>query len=450
MGFEKALLRIGECVADHGLHGVGSYQPARDLLIRQSPRVGGEPLHRGGETTVEAAVRLCAHLVGGVLPIQGPPGAGKTFTGARMICELVRKGKKVGITANSHKVIRNLINATIKAADELGIELQCCQKAGEVEDPQHRLSFATNNEGLFAALRAGASVGGGTAWLWSRPDAVETVDVLFVDEAAQMSLANVLAVSQAAKTVVLIGDPQQLDQPMQGSHPEGTDMSALDHILDGKRTIGRDQGLFLEETWRLHPAICAYTSELFYDGKLRSKDGLEKQVINGWNPISASGLHFLPVEHTGNQNCSPEEAKAVANLVSTMLNSKATWVDREGREKPVTLDDIIIITPYNAQVFEIQQCLPGARVGTVDKFQGQEAAIAIYSTATSSHADAPRGMEFLYSLNRLNVATSRAKCVSILVGSPQIFEAECRTPRQVQLANAFCRFLEMAKPFSVE
>jgi uncharacterized protein len=266
--------------------------------------------------------------------------------------------------------------------------------------------------------------------------------VLFVDEAAQMSLANVLAVSQAAKT--LIGDPQQLDQPTQGSHPEGTDVSALDHILGGERTIAPDKGLFLEETWRLHPVICAYTSELFYDGKLRSRDGLEQQVIKGGGPINRCGLYFLPVAHNGNQNCSPEEAQAVGRLVRAILAGNATWVDRERQEKPITLNDILIITPYNAQVFEIQQCLPGARVGTVDKFQGQEAPLAVYSTASSSHADAPRGMEFLYSLNRLNVATSRAKCASILVSSPQVFEAECRTPRQIQMVNAFCRYLEMA------
>jgi uncharacterized protein len=441
----EALVRIGTHIADHGLPGIGPYQAARDLLIRDRPRAGGEPLHLVGEATVEAAVRLCGHLTGGVLPIQGPPGAGKTFTGARMVCELVRRGKKVGVTANSHKVIRNLIGAVIKAADELGIDLQCCQKADEVEDPQHRLSFAKSNEELFAALRGGASVAGGTAWLWSRPDAFEMVDVLFVDEAAQMSLADVLAVTQAAKTVVLIGDPQQLDQPMQGSHPEGTDVSALDHILGGERTIPADKGLFLEETWRLHPAICAYTSELFYDSKLRSRDGLEQQVIKGAGPVNGFGLYFMPVAHNGNQNCSPEEAQAVGHLVRAILAGDATWIDREGLEKPIALNDIVIITPYNAQVFAIQQCLPGARVGTVDKFQGQEAPIAIYSTATSSHADAPRGMEFLYSLNRLNVATSRAKCVSILVSSPQIFEAECRTPRQVQLANAFCRYLEIAE-----
>jgi uncharacterized protein len=255
----------------------------------------------------------------------------------------------------------------------------------------------------------------------------------------------VLAISQAAKTVVLIGDPQQLDQPTQGSHPDGTDVSALSHILGNELTIPPDKGLFLEETWRLHPTICAFTSELFYGGKLRSKAGLDVQTIKSSGPISGSGLQYLPVEHTGNQNCSPEEAAAVADLVKATLASGATWVDRDGEEREITLDDIVIITPYNAQVFEIQRRLPGARVGTVDKFQGQEAPIAIYSTATSSHADAPRGMEFLYSLNRFNVATSRAQCLSILVSSPQIFEAECRTPRQIQLANAFCRYLELAQ-----
>ncbi len=439
-----SLFRLGKYVAEHGLRGKGPYRAARDLLLREKPRVGGQPLRRGETTALEAAVRLCKHLAPGILPIQGPPGAGKTFTGARMICELVRRGKTVGITANSHKVIRHLIDATIQAADENGVDLRCCQKTTEARKPQHRLVFAAKNEELFAALETGTSVGGGTAWLWSRPEAFEKVDVLFVDEAAQMSLANVLAVSQAAKTVVLIGDPQQLDQPTQGSHPDGTDVSALDHILAGEQTISSDKGLFLEETWRLHPDISSYTSELFYEGKLVSKAGLEKQIIKAAGPISGSGLRYLPVEHNGNQNCSPEEAQAVGSLVNGILESRAAWIDRDGQERPVGLNDIVIITPYNAQVFEIRKCLPEARVGTVDKFQGQEAPIAIYSTATSSHADAPRGMEFLYSLNRLNVATSRAKCLSIMVGSPQIFEAECRTPRQMQLANAFCRYLEMA------
>jgi uncharacterized protein len=315
-----------------------------------------------------------------------------------------------------------------------------------MEDAQSRLSFAKSNKELFAALGTTAMVGAGTAWVWAAPEAFEIVDVLFVDEAAQMSLANVLAVSQAAKTIVLIGDPQQLDQPMQGSHPDGTDVSALDHILGDEHTIPPDKGLFLDQTWRLHPDICSFTSELFYDSKLASRAGLDVQVINATGPISGAGLRHIPVVHHGNQNCSPEEASAIETLVESILGSGARCVDRDGQERPVTLDDIIIITPYNAQVFEIQRRLPGARVGTVDTFQGQEAPIAIYSTATSSCAEAPRGMEFLYSLNRLNVATSRAKCVCIMVGSPELFDAECRTPRQVRLANAFCRYLELARP----
>jgi uncharacterized protein len=446
---KDALVRLGEHVAEHGVIGEGPYQAARDLLLREKPRVSGQPLRQEGETSVQAAVRLCGHLSGGIIPIQGPPGAGKTFTGAQMISELVKEGKRVGITANSHKVIRNLVDRTIEAAGKNGVNLHCCVKADKAEVPQHRLTFVKDNGDLLGALGNTAQVGGATAWLWSDQDAFEALDVLFVDEAAQMSLADVLAVSQAAKTVVLIGDPRQLDQPMQGSHPEGTDVSALDHILAGHQIIPPDKGLFLDETWRLHPKICAYTSELFYGAKLRSKAGLEKQAIRQKESLDGAGLYYLPVEHTGNQNSSLEEANAIAALVKRVLANKATWIDGEGKEQPVTLNDILIIAPYNAQVFEIQQRLPGARVGTVDKFQGQEAPIAIYSTATSSHADAPRGMEFLYSLNRLNVATSRAKCISVMVSSPHIFEAECRTPRQIQLANAFCRYLEMASVLAV-
>ena len=442
----ESLLGIGAYVAENGLFGDGPHLAARDLLLREPPRVGGQPLYRPGQTAVEAAVRLCGSLKGGILAIQGPPGAGKTYTGAHMICELVRQGKTVGITANSHKVIRHLIDEAIEAADKQGITLYCCQKPAAMEDAQPRLSFARSNTDLLAALGNTAMVGAGTAWLWASPEAFEAVDVLFVDEAAQMSLANVLAVSQAAKTVVLIGDPQQLEQPTQGSHPEGTDVSALDHILGGQRTISPDKGLFLDQTWRLHPDICAFTSELFYDGKLMPRAGLELQVINAAGSICGSRLCYLPVIHHGNQNSSPEEASAIGTLVENILGSKAMWVDVEGRQKPVALKDIMIITPYNAQVFEIQRRLPGVQVGTVDKFQGQEAPIAIYSTATSSLADAPRGMEFLYSLNRLNVATSRAKCMCIMVGSPELLEVDCRTPRQAQLANAFCRYLELAHP----
>jgi uncharacterized protein len=391
-------------------------------------------------------LRLAPSLQAGVLPIQGPPGSGKTYTAARMICELVRAGKKVGITANSHKVIRNVLDEAIKAADKLGVTVPCWQKVTEIEEPSDRIQITTSNDEPTAFVQQNPAAVGGTAWFWARPEAFELVDVLFVDEAAQMALANVLALSQAAKTIVLVGDPQQLDQPVQGTHPDGCAVSSLQHILGDHQTIGSEQGLFLEQTWRLHPEICAFTSELFYDGKLRSKDGLGSQALKGTERFDGSGLRYIAVPHSGNQSSSTEEAAVVHDLVQSLLRPEAVWVDGNGIEQRLELKDILIITPYNAQVAEIRKHLPNARIGTVDKFQGQEAAVAIYSMATSSHADAPRGMEFLCSLDRFNVATSRARCLSILVSSPLVFEAECRTPRQMQLANAFCRYLELASP----
>jgi uncharacterized protein len=219
----------------------------------------------------------------------------------------------------------------------------------------------------------------------------------------------------------------------------------LDHLLGGELTIHGERGLFLEETWRLHPDICRFTSEMFYESRLQPRPGLQNQRIISAGPLQGSGLRLLPVAHNGNQSSSPEEADRVRTLVRTLLETESEWVDMSSKRKPLTINDILIIAPYNAQVFELQERLPGARIGTVDKFQGQEAPIVIYSLATSTQADAPHGMEFLYSLNRLNVATSRARCLCVLVASPDVFEPECRTPRQIQLANAFCRYRELAE-----
>jgi predicted RecB family nuclease len=439
----EALMRIGEWVADNGIEAPGEYAAARSLLLRQLPQMHGEPLTVAAETILAGAMRIAPHLEEGVLPIQGPPGTGKTHVGARMIATLVKAGKRVGITANSHTVIRRLLDEVVKAGVEIGVSPRCIQKTDKGE-ATNSIVLARTNDQVFDALHGNSQVAAGTAWLWARPEAQNCVDVLFVDEAAQMSLANVLAVSQAAPTLVMLGDPRQLDQPMQGTHPEGTGISALEYILDGAQTIRADQGLFLGETWRLHPKICDFTSEVFYESRLVPIKGLELQEIESKGRIAGSGLRFLPVEHTGNQNSSPEEAEVIKQLVADILGSATTWVDREGVEKPVGLEDILIIAPYNAQVFDLKDRIPGARIGTVDKFQGQEAPIVIYSMTTSTSVDAPRGMNFLYSLNRLNVATSRAKCLSILVCSPALFEPECRTPEQMRMANAFCRYLELA------
>ena len=270
------------------------------------------------------------------------------------------------------------------------------------------------------------------------------VDVLFIDEAGQMSLADALAASLSTSSLVLLGDPQQLDQPLQGTHPPGAEQSVLAHVLDGDRVMPDQLGLFLDGSWRLHPDISAYTSEVFYDGRLHSQPGRELLALAGTPPLSGTGIRFLPVPHGGQSSESPEEAARVAELVRSLLESGSTYTDEAGKAHPLAGDDVLLITPYNAQVRALGEALPGFRIGTVDKFQGQEAPVSIYSMATSSLDEAPHGMEFLYSLNRLNVATSRAQCLALVVASPELLKVRCRTPRQMRLANAIARLVEMA------
>ena len=226
-----------------------------------------------------------------------------------------------------------------------------------------------SNEEALGALHQGMVLGG-TAWLWARDDAVETVDYLFVDEAGQMSLVHVLAAARCAKNLVLLGDPQQLEQPQRGAHPEGSEIAALDHVLDGSKTLPPNRGLFLDVTWRLHPEICAFTSEIFYEGRLRSLPGLERQAVIGKTPLAGSGLVYVPVDHQGNQTHAPEEVGVIRRLVSELLGV-ARWVDAKGVEHSLEASDILVVAPYNAQVGALVDSLPdGTRVGTVDKFQG--------------------------------------------------------------------------------
>jgi predicted RecB family nuclease len=425
-----SLFRLGAWVRDNGLDADGPYGAARDLLMRRPPRLrDGLP------------------LPGSVLPVQGPPGAGKTYMGARMICALLREGKRVGVVATSHKVIRLLLSEVVKAAAECGLQgLEIVEKVKENdEDGPVGIRLVLKNEDAFASLESGVPVVvGGTSWMWSREEFRDTVDVLFVDEAGQMSVANALAVAQAAKSLVLLGDPQQLEQPLKGSHPEGAEVSALEHLLDGAKTMPAGRGLFLEKTWRLHPRVCEFTSEVFYEGRLEAQAGMERQRIEGHAWLGNAGLWFVPVEHTGNRNSSPEEVERIAALVAELLRPGVEWIDAKGARRPLTLSDVLMIAPYNVQVSDLAARIPGGRVGTVDKFQGQEAPVVIYSLTTSSPEEAPRGMEFLYSLNRLNVATSRGRAVVIVVGSPRLLEPECRNVRQMLLASGLCRFAEMA------
>ena len=447
-----ALERLGREVADNGIDQPGRFRAARDLLLGRAPRLasGAEgELARSDETTRDAAVRLSLDLAGSVLPTQGPPGTGKTYTGARVVCELVRAGQKVGITGPSHKVIRNLLDEIVKAASDEGLTLRALQRVRKGEaNGGGAIQESDKSDCLSAALTNGeVDVAAGTVWAWSREDCEELVDTLVIDEAGQLSLANAAAAATAARNVLLLGDPQQLEQPIQGSHPEGCDRSALEHLLGEHDTVPADRGLFLDTTWRLPPPIRSFTSELFYEGRLLNHEDCERQALTGPTLLAGTGLWLALTEHEGNTSTSPEEVDRVVSLVRALVTPANGWIDFYGGSNSLTYEDLRIVSPYNAQVAALRGALPEAteQIGTVDRFQGQQAPVVIYSMTTSSTEEAPRGLEFLFSPNRLNVATSRARCTCILVASPALFDAECRTPRQMKLVNALCRYREMAR-----
>lgn len=418
-----------------------------DLLYRRPPRLRtGVLAAQEGESATDFAVRLITELDRTTLAIQGPPGAGKTYVGARMIRAAVAAGKRVGVTATSHKVVQNLFDAVRDQARAAGEEVRLARKPKDGEEVPPGITEFNKNPTALAAIRArDVHVLGGTAWLWADEDATGSVDLLFVDEAGQFSLANAVAIAPAASNLVLLGDPQQLDQPQKASHPDGVAVSALAHALAGAEIMPPDRGIFMPETWRLAPNLCAFTSELFYAGKLRSIPSLVNQRLADTGAFDGAGLWWMAAPHDGNRSASDEEVEVIAALVDRLVG--ATWIDRNGAPQSLTASDVRVVAPYNAQVNRLAARLEarGIPVGTVDKFQGQTCAVAIYSMATSRPEDAPRGMEFLYSLNRLNVATSRARCASFVVASPALLGPQCRTPRHMQLANGICRFIEMAR-----
>jgi len=264
-----------------------------------------------------------------------------------------------------------------------------------------------------------------------------------------MSLAQLLAIARCAKNLVMLGDPQQLEQPQQGAHPNGADVAALTHLIGVDRhTLSDAQGLFLPETWRLQPSLCEFTSQLYYDHRLLPRVGNEHQRLDGTGVVDGAGHFLLECEHEGNQAMAPEEVAAIERLLRRILQPRATWTDRGGRTSALRPDDVLVIAPYNAQVGALRRALEPlgvSRVGTVDKFQGQEAPLVIYSCTSSSPEDAPRGLAFLYDPHRLNVATSRARCAFVMVASPRLFAPPVRTPQQMQWANGMCRFREVAR-----
>ena len=430
-------------------------QAVDDLLHRRRPRIRGHSggaLVKPGSELVPQVADLVSRMAETTLCIQGPPGTGKTFTAAAAIVALLRKMKQIGVTANSHKAILNLMTAVARQSAEAGIEPTLFKVGGDADELLISSGLAKQIESaeIISALGSGPVVVGGTAWAFSRPELAGKFDYLFVDEAGQYSLANVVGSALSARNLALVGDQMQLAQPILGTHPGQCGLSALDYLLDGKATVPDDFGVFLGVTRRMHPRICDYVSGAFYEGRLVSYESTELQRIQSRKRarhiVAESGLVYLPVEHDANAQASDEECETIVRIVEELVG-RTIYEGKSKSGRRLTLDDILFVAPFNMQVRRLQQRLArGARIGSVDKFQGQEAHVVIVSMCSSSTEDAPRGVEFLLDPNRLNVAISRAKTLSVVVGSPKLMAARCQTIREMELVNLMCRLVDHTRP----
>mgnify|MGYP001070471852 CR=1 FL=1 len=417
-----------------------------DFLRREPPRIRGVapgcPVIPGRERVEETMVAI-RNLDHGCLPIQGPPGTGKTYASAKSILDLVQRGCRIAVMSHSHKAINNLLIEVAKRAREAGTRIQIAKKVSKPEDVPEDPSIISTSKNDDPVLMT-ASVVGGTVWLFARPEFAGAFSHIFVDEAGQVSIANLMASSGCARNIVLVGDQMQLPQPIQGVHPGETALSTLEYLLGDQHAVAADRGIFLPVSRRMHPDVCGVVSRLAYDGRLKSDENAARQAIlfpHGGLP--SSGVAFVDVAHVDNSQESQEEADAVCATFNRLLN--ASFIDREGVERKMTVDDILVVSPYNAQVNLLASKLPdGARVGTVDRFQGQEAPACLISFATSSGVELPRGIDFLFSLNRLNVAISRAQALAMLFCSPRLLDIQCTTLEEMRLVNALCMVREAA------
>ena len=419
-----------------------------DILRRRPPRTSsGEPLpHRGDGRTIEDVTAALLDLDDSALAVQGPPGTGKTYVASHVITALVQQhGWRIGVVAQSHDVVENLLERVVKAGLSPALVAKTLRSGADPDAERGYTVLPANGHGAFMAEQTGGFVIGGTAWDFSNPNRFDrrSLDLLVVDEAGQFSLAYTIAASVAARNLLLLGDPQQLPQVSQGTHPEPIDTSALGFVADGRDVLPPELGYFLHETWRMDAAVTEPVSRLSYGGELRSAAATTKRRLEGRAP----GLHVVPVHHVGNATSSQEEADRVAELVRSSIGLRWTDPDAGRIDDPVGEADIIVVCPYNAHVAVVRATLDAAgfdavRVGTVDKFQGQEAVIAIVSLAASSPADVPRGMSFLLMKNRLNVGISRAQWAAYLVHSPALTEYLPVTPEGVAELSAFIRLVD--------
>lgn len=443
---KEAIFRFADSVVSGG----HTWPAIEAVLTRALPRIRG--LEAGVPILSDDALELLqgvtdtiARLDGSYIFVQGPPGAGKTYTGSRVIVDLMERGYRVGVASNSHKAINNLLAGVEKAAKEVGFSFHGVKKSTAAKkESMFNGKFVTDvfsNEDVAVALESGAQLAAGTAWLFADSLLNRSLDYLFIDEAGQVALANLVAMGTSTKNIVLLGDQMQLGQPVQGVHPGNSGDSALDFLLQEMATIPPERGIFLGTTWRMHPDVCRFISEAVYDGRLHpeSNNRLQSLLLSdeAHPALAATGLRYIPVEHDACSQRSEEEAAVILELVQSLLGQQ--YRDKHGVVHPMTLDDILVVAPYNMQVNLLKSVLPdGARVGTVDKFQGQEAEVVIVSMATSNGDYLPRNVEFLYSKNRLNVAISRAKCLALFVANPALMAIRCSTPEEMALVNTLC------------
>lgn len=441
-----AVFRYAASLRDAQANAASRFAAIDDLLRRRLPRIHCVP---AGQALVDEAEPLLPQVVKAVLGmqettlfLQGPPGAGKTYTGSRVILALLQAGKRVGVSSNSHHAINNLLRAVEAAATEQDFVFSGVKKSSKDQEDGwikgQLIRDVFENEEVSGS---GAQLLAGTAWVFSREDLEGELDYLFVDEAGQVSLGNVVGMGTSARNIVLLGDQMQLGQPTKGVHPGNSGQSVLEYLLDGLSTIPAARGIFLNTTYRMHPNVCVFISNAIYDGRLISHQKTARQglVLNeaAHPALAPSGIRFVPVIHDGNAQESQEEADVIRDLYASLLGQE--FLDDEGMRRGFAADDILVVAPYNMQVNLLRQCLPAdARIGTVDKFQGQEAQVVIISMATSNADYLPRNIEFLFSKNRLNVALSRAKSLALLVASPELTSIRCKTPEQMTLVNTLC------------
>ena len=407
-----------------------------DLLNRNAPRFrGGFALKEEVDDYVLLLKQAVRAMDATVLPVQGPPGTGKTYVSARAIKYLVSRGKHVAVSSNSHAAIKNLLRACVDA----GLRSSKIVHRGPKPPRGTKAEFLTVEKNTDPILLT-ARVIGGTAWLFSRPQMRRRFDYLFVDEAGQVSLANLIAMAPCAENIVLIGDPRQLPQVIQGSHPSGADLSCMDWMLGVGQNISAGRGILLDVTYRMHPVLCEFISEVFYEGRLRAHPTTERQAVHTPG-LPSAGAFRIHVDHERRSQYSPEEVDAVGRMVDRLLGSQ--WTDRYGASRALVESDILVVAPYNAQVQALSRALDGIRVGTVDKFQGQEAPVVLVSMTDSSATEMARGMEFLLSPHRLNVAISRGKALSFVFAAPALVRTPCATVEQMRLVNSLCALPEI-------